>query len=42
MFAIDVKEWGMQNLVEEYRARRGMDPAAAKATAEVESKHEAA
>jgi hypothetical protein len=38
MFAIDVKEWGMQNLVEEYRARRGMDPAAGDATAQLEIK----
>jgi Nucleotidyl transferase of unknown function (DUF2204) len=39
MFAIDVKEWGMQNLLEEYRARRGMDPASAKAVAEFEARH---
>jgi Uncharacterised nucleotidyltransferase len=37
MFAIDVKEWGMQNLLEEYRARRGMDPAAGSAVAQVEA-----
>lgn len=42
MFAIDVKEWGMQNLLEEYRARRGADPAAANAGSKVESKHNAA
>jgi len=42
MFAIDVKEWGMPNLVEEYRARRGTDPGAAQALTEVESKHDEA
>jgi hypothetical protein len=42
MFAIDVKEWGMQNLVEEYRARRGMDPAAGDAKAELENKKDRA
>ena len=42
MFAIDVKEWGMQNLVEEYRARRGMDPAAGAAKAELENKKDRA
>ena len=39
MFAIDVKEWGMQNLLEEYRARRGMDPKAAEAVAEFDARH---
>jgi nucleotidyltransferase DUF2204 len=42
MFAIDVKEWGMQNLLEEYRARRGMDPAAAEAVAKLEGKDDKA
>lgn len=42
MFAIDVKEWGMQNLLEEYRARRGMDPAAAEAVAKLEGKDDRA
>lgn len=42
MFAIDVKEWGLQNLVEEYRARRGMDPAGGNAVAKVDKSDRAA
>jgi hypothetical protein len=39
MFAIDVKEWGMQNLLKEYRARRGMDESTAKAASKLETEH---
>ena len=42
MFAIDVKEWGMQNLVEEYRARRGMDAVTADTVRELESNEDEA
>ncbi|MCI0349176.1 MAG: nucleotidyltransferase family protein [Acidobacteriales bacterium] len=39
MFAIDVKEWGMQNLLEEYRARRGMNSGTGEAIRHLENKH---